>query len=183
MCGKNRNKFAHYAFNLLDLQYVKLVDFPLVNNPGESELLTLEDFKNDVPHSKLLHEMLVALIFLLFEFYNLPARNDNMLNPWKTDILMNLIVIFSKIIKQSPENCTAIGKALKEIYVNKEAKIDGFHSSPYQAERLFGEYDLYQALQFLLIESDSDILNETDPSLSMLLNLMTQCQFILMRLG
>lgn len=96
---------------------------------------------------------------------------------------MNLIVIFSKIIKQSPQNCAALGRALQEILVNREAQNDGFHSVPYKAEELFRDLDLHYALQFLLVDSDTDVQSEPNPDLSLLLNLLTSSLFILMRLN
>lgn len=184
MCGKNRNKYAHYAFNMLDLQFVKMHDGSAPGQADFAELLTLEDLKRNLPHNKLLHEMLVALVLLLSEFNQIaPRATAADLIPWKTDVLMNLIVIFSKIIKQSPQNCAALGRALQEILENQEAQNGGRHSASFKAEELFRDLDLHYALQFLLVDSDTDVQSEPNPELSLLLNLLTSSLFVLMRLN
>lgn len=89
--------------------------------------------------------MLVALILLLHDFNQIGPLSQMGLDPWKTDVLVNLIVIFSKIVKQSPELCTELASALGHILACRDEQNEGFHRTYYEME-LFFQLDLNPAL-------------------------------------
>ena len=90
LSGKYRCPYSRHVFNLVDQTYIKI----------NGQILNKEDFKkNPLPQcNTMLQELLVSLILLV----DLLTR-DAIDSQATFDILMNLLVIFSKIIKQNPD--------------------------------------------------------------------------------